>query len=175
MVRELTAGEQMLCANDLATARGKVIDARDARIAELEGDVVGLNAHVAALDAAWGEEQKAHAASIARWQEAVDERDDDIKGMKQEILALYAEREEARVALEQERNVHAATKAELAHVSADCATKAELLRNCRSAWEALLEALDETLDALGVPALDGLTARLAWLRDNAFQGRGGAA
>lgn len=34
--RELTAGEVMLCAHDLASARGRVIEARDARIAELE-------------------------------------------------------------------------------------------------------------------------------------------
>jgi chromosome segregation ATPase len=53
MSRELTLGEQMMSAFDLATARGLTIEQQATRIAELE-------------------------AKLDRWQEAMDERDADL-------------------------------------------------------------------------------------------------
>jgi hypothetical protein len=65
MSRELTLGEQMMSAFDLATARGLTIEQQATRIAELE-------------------------AKLDRWQEAMDERAADLA---EERVAHEATRE----------------------------------------------------------------------------------
>ncbi|MFA4972572.1 MAG: hypothetical protein WC683_08145 [bacterium] len=140
------------CEADLAAERA----AHEATRAALEwerqerrmvgGDYVKAHLQASALDEAWGKEQTAHEATKARLEACVEK-------CTRISLARFSER------------------AELARVTADGEAKTARLRNAESAYQALVEEVRATVDALGVPSSDDLHQCLAWLRDNAMRGK----
>jgi chromosome segregation ATPase len=179
------AGEAMLNAHDLANARGVQIEAQAKRIAELEADLVAegetteraLGA-AAKWEEAFNKERAANdslRSELAGWQESYTRSVADYAALTHEVSEAEAQADTLEDALEQERAAHEATKAELARVTADASAMKARLRNAEAAYQAITEEVRETIDALGVPWCGDLHQCLAWLRDNAFQGKGGAA